>query len=417
MPDTPRVYDELGVPAVINAAGTKTRIGGSIVREEAVEAMADAATGFVRISDLQARASDLIADATGADAGYVASGAAAAMTLGAAACIAGNDPGLMHRLPDTGDAASEVVMPRTHRTGYDHALRAAGADIVDVGTNDHHLGTGAANVEPWEVEAAIGEDTVGVAYVQKEYTQPPLETVVEIARAHDVPVLVDAAAELPPASNLSRFVDSGADLVVFSGGKAIRGPQSTGILAGRADLVESAALQHLDTHAAAEAWEPPSSLVDVSTVDGVPRQGIGRSMKVGKEELVGLVVALESFLEEDHDALLAEWRSRCDRIVDGLADADGLDPSVSGGGKTAVAPEVLVELDGDAAGSEADGDAADGVGDAADAAATLVRALRREEPRVYVGADRLREAAFTVNPMCLTDDEADYVVERILANE
>ena len=399
MPDTPSVYDEIGVPAVVNAAGTKTRIGGSLIREEAVEAMADAATGFARISDLQARASDLIAEVTGADAGYVASGAASAMTLGAAAAIAGDDPGAMARLPDAEGVPSEIVMARTHRTGYDHALRAAGADIVDVGTNDYHLGTGATNVEPWEIADAITEETAAVAYVQKPYTQPPLETVVEIAHDRDVPVIVDAAAELPPASNLTRFADLGVDLVVFSGGKAIRGPQSTGILAGRADLVESAALQHLDMHAASEAWEPPESLFDVSDLDGVPRQGIGRSMKVGKEELVGLIKALELFVEEDHDALVAEWQVRAERIADGLAEAEGVECSITGAEKTAVAPEVVADFGGSSV-------------DAAD----LVAALRRENPRVYVGADQLHESKFTVNPMCLTDEEADYVVERIREN-
>jgi L-seryl-tRNA(Ser) seleniumtransferase len=399
MPDTPSIYDEIGVPAVVNAAGTKTRIGGSLIREEAVEAMADAATGFARISDLQARASELVSDVTGAEAGYVASGAAAAMTLGAAAAIAGDDPGAMARLPDTEGVPSQIVMARTHRTGYDHALREAGADIVDVGTNDYHLGTGAVNVEPWEYADAITEETVAVAYVQKPYTQPPLETVAEIAHDRDVPVIVDAAAELPPASNLSRFVELGADLVVFSGGKAIRGPQSTGILAGRAALVESAACQHLDMHAASEAWEPPQSLFDVSDLDGVPRQGIGRPMKVGKEELAGLITALELFVEEDHDALVAEWQAQAERIADGLSGVEGLDWSISGGDKTAVAPEVVADL------GDSDADAAD-----------LVSALRREDPRVYVGADGLHESEFTVNPMCLTDEEADYVVERIKTN-
>jgi L-seryl-tRNA(Ser) seleniumtransferase len=163
------IYDELDVPPVVNAAGTKTRIGGSRIRAEAVEAMSDAAEQFVRISDLQARASDLVAEATGAEAGYVTSGAAAGLELAAAACIAGEDPAAMARLPDTTELADAVVMPRTHRTGYDHAVRAAGATIVDVGTNDRHLGTGSTDVEPWELAAAIDEETAAVAVVQKEY--------------------------------------------------------------------------------------------------------------------------------------------------------------------------------------------------------------------------------------------------------
>lgn len=392
------VYDELGVPTVINAAGTKTRISGSLVREEAVEAMVDASKSFVRISDLQARASELISTVTGAEAGYVTPGASAGLELAAAACIARDDLDAMYRLPNTDGLADEVVVPRTHRTGYDHALRAAGATLVDVGTNDPHLGTGSQSVEPWEISEAITEDTAAVAYLQKEYTEPPLPDVADIAHARDVPVIVDAAAEVPPVSNFSRFIDEGADLVAFSGGKAVRGPQTTGILAGRADLVESVALQHLDMHAADAVWNPPTDLVDVDRYDGVPRQGIGRPLKVGKEELVGLVRALELFVEEDHAALGEEWAERATRIADGLSPEPALSTRTTGGEKVSVAPEVVVALDEEAAGL---------------AAADLVGSLRREDPRVFVGADSLADGAFTVNPMCLTDEQASYVVERI----
>lgn len=393
------VYDDLGVPTVVNAAGTKTRIGGSLIREEAVEAMVDAAGAFARISDLQARASELIAEATGAEAGFVTSGAAAGLELAAAACIARDDLSVMSRLPDAVDAPSEIVMPRTHRTGYDHALRAGGADIVDVGTNDRHLGTGATDVEPWELAEAITEETAAVAFVQKEYAEPSLDEVVDVAHERDVPVVVDAAAELPPASNLSRFVDDGADLVAFSGGKAIRGPQSTGIVAGRTDLVASIALQQLDMHATEAAWDPPAELFDAADFDGVPRQGIGRPLKVGKEELVGLLVALEGFLEEDHDALAREWRERAERVAERLDAVDGLTVSVESGEK-AVAPEAVVGLDPSTAGASA---------------VDVVTKLRREDPRVFVGADDVDRGRFSVNPMCLTDDEADFVVERIEA--
>ncbi|GAB3671137.1 aminotransferase class V-fold PLP-dependent enzyme [Halopiger thermotolerans] len=391
------VYDELGVPTVINAAGTKTRIGGSRIREEALEAMADAADSFVRLSDLQAAASERIAEATGAEAGYATNGAAGALVLATAACIAGTDPGVMARLPDTEGVADEIIMPRTHRTGYDHALRTAGATIVDVGTNDRRLGTGARDVEPWEYADAIGEDTVAIAHVYKAYGTPPLAEVCEIAHEHDLPVIVDAAAELPPVENLSWFTEQGADLVAFSGGKGIRGPQTTGILAGRADLIESVAFQHLDTHAAADVWEPPRELLDADAIDGVPKQGIGRPLKVGKEELVGLLAALEAFQEEDHDAVRREWRERVDRIAASLETVDGLSPSIDDS-EASVAPEVEVHVDEATAGCSA---------------TELVGALRREEPRVFVGADALPADRFTVNPMCLTDEEADYVLERI----
>lgn len=398
MSEEPSVYDELGVPTVINAASTKTRIGGSLIRPEAVEAMSRAAESFVRISDLQARASELIAEVTGAEAGYVASGAAASLTLAAAACIAGDDLGTMSRLPDTEGVADEIVMPRAHRNGYDHALRAAGATIVDVGNLDNPLGTGSKNTELWEIADAISADTAAVAYMQKPYSQPPLSEVVDVAHARDVPVVVDAAAELPPKGNLTRFVEAGADLVAFSGGKAIRGPQSTGILAGTREYVESAAVQHLDTHVAEEVWEPPAELIDLDRFGGVPRQGIGRPLKVGKEELAGLIRALELFVEEDHEALAREWQARAEAVADGLGEAAGFDVRVTEGEKTAVAPEVWVTVDESLAGVDVE---------------TIVGELRREDPRIFVGPDHIQESAFTVNPMCMSDEEAAYVVDRI----
>lgn len=394
------IYDELGVPRVINAASTKTRIGGTLMRPEAMEAMRRASESFVRISDLQATASELISDVTGSDAGYVACGAAASLTLGTAACIAGNDLGVMSRLPDTDGVADEVVMPRTHRNGYDHAFRAAGATIVDVGNSDNTLGTGSVNTELWEIADAIGEDTAAVAYMEKAYTQPALEAVVEVAHDHDVPVIVDAAAELPPKSNLTSIVETGADLVAFSGGKAIRGPQTTGILAGREDLIASAAMQHLDMHVSEEVWEPPENLIDLDDFGGVPRQGIGRHLKVGKEELVGLITALKLFVEEDTEARQAEWRARAESVIEALADAPGYETELQPGEKTNAAATVWVTVDPELAGITAE---------------SLVRKLRNENPRVFIGPDYIHESAFTVTPMCVTDDETDYVSERLLA--
>jgi len=169
------IYEHYGVPTVVNGAGMKTRIGGTLMREEAVEAMVEAAEAFARVSDRQAAASDLIAEATGAEAGYVASGAAACLTLTAAASMAGSDPGAMSALPRTEEVSNEIVMARTHRTGYDHAFRTAGATIVDVGTNDRHLGTGSQDVERWEIADAIGENTAAVGYIEKPYVARPRE--------------------------------------------------------------------------------------------------------------------------------------------------------------------------------------------------------------------------------------------------
>jgi L-seryl-tRNA(Ser) seleniumtransferase len=395
------IYEDFDVPRVVNAAGTKTRIGGSRIRPEALDAMSEAAESFVRLSDLQAAASARIANVTGADAGYVTNGAAGALMLAAAAAIAGDDRAVMARLPDTDGVADEIVMPRTHRTGYDHALRTAGATIVDVGTNDPHIGTGAAETEPWELDAAINEDTAAVAYIAKSYTEPPLSVVTEVAHENDVPVIVDAAAEVPPVSNFRRFTEAGADLVAFSGGKGIRGPQTTGILAGRWDLIRSVAAQHLDMHAAAAIWEPPASLFDDWADGGVPRQGIGRPLKVGKEEIAGLLRALELFLEEDQETKQAEWQARSERIAAGLAALDGVSTHVTEGQKVSVAPEAVVTLDESVT---------------ALSCVDLLRALREENPRIFVGSDDASDGRFSVNPMCLTDDEAAHVVERVRAH-
>jgi len=396
---TETIYDELGVPTVVNGAGTKTRLSGTLMRDEAVEAMRRGAEAFARIEDLQAKASEVVAEVTGAEAGYVTAGADAGLALGAAACIAGRDLGVMNRLPDTDGVADEIVMPRAQRNGYDHALRAAGASIVDIGETGFNHGCASTNVEPWEIADAITDETAAVAWLAKPHVKMDLETVVEVAHEEDVPVVVDAAAQLPPPTNLGRYTEAGADLVVFSGGKAIRGPQTTGILAGRADLVQSVALQHLDTHVASEAWVPPEEFLDVSDLRGVPRQGIGRPMKVGKEEICGLLAALDAFLDEDHERLQREWTDRVERIGDRLSDSPALDPDVSYGDKTAFVPELVVHVDEAEAGMTT---------------AALVRSLRRENPRVYVGGDHLHRARFEVNPLSLSDEEAVYLADRVL---
>ncbi|GAA0240006.1 aminotransferase class V-fold PLP-dependent enzyme [Halobacterium noricense] len=360
--------------------------------------MSQAAESFVRLSDLQVRASELISEVTGAEAGYVGSGAAACMTLAAAAAIAGDDLGVMSRLPDTDGIPDEIVMPRTHRNGYDHAFRAAGAHMVDVGNNDNYLGTGSNSTEPWEIADAITENTVAVGYMQKVYSTPLLEEVVEIAHEQGVPVIVDAAAEVPPRENLSTFIDLGADMVIFSGGKAIRGPQTTGILAGKREYIRSAALQHLDMHVAESVWEPPTELINKADLNGVPRQGIGRPLKVGKEELVGLIAALNSFVEEDQETLNKEWESRLDIVDTELANLVGVTTQREPGGKVMVAPETYVEIDPETAKVDA---------------VELVGSLRTETPRIFVGSDDLLEDGFTINPMCLTDEEAEYVTKRI----
>jgi L-seryl-tRNA(Ser) seleniumtransferase len=269
------VYQELGVRPIINACGTLTRIGGSRMSAEVLESMVEAAASFAHIDELQARAGKVIAEVTGAEAGYVTTGAAAGLALATAACVAGMDVGKMDRLPDTTGMKNEVVVQRGHRNAYDHGIRSAGIKFVEVG----YLGyPGAGGTMPWQIDEAITERTAAVACpILDTPGTVSLPVVAEIAHAKGVPVIVDAAAELPPRSNLRRFISEGADLVTFSGGKAIGGPQSSGILAGRADLIASVALQHQDMDVREETWNR-RDLLAAGSLSGIPHQGFGRAM-------------------------------------------------------------------------------------------------------------------------------------------
>ena len=257
----PTVYEKLGVQTIINASGPATRLSGSIMPPEVAEAMKEASQYCVDIAQLQAGASQYIALVTGAEAGYVTSGAAAGLLLGTAACVTGLDPTKMNRLPDTRGMKNRVIMARSHRNFYDHAVRSTGVELVEVGIADRFSGAGVRDTEPWEIGAAIDAQTAAVCYVAYTHSLPPLREVVEVAHRAGVPVIVDAAGQLPPAANLKRFIAEGADLVAFSGGKAIRGPQSSGILCGRRELIEAAALQHLDWTSTSPSGtrRPPSS--------------------------------------------------------------------------------------------------------------------------------------------------------------
>jgi D-glucosaminate-6-phosphate ammonia-lyase len=314
---TQDIYATLGVKRRINAAGTLTRLGGALMDDEVVAAMAAAARASVDIGELQAAASRTISKFTGAQAGIVTTGAAAGLTLAAAACMARWDIARMAALPHAEAFPNEILLPRTHRTGYAHALSAAGAHVVDLGHNDRGTGAGVRGIEPWEIEAAITPRTVAFAFAASPSNLQDLSLVSEICRAKSVPVIVDAAAQLPPKGNLRRFFELGADLVAFSGGKAIGGPQASGILAGRRDLVGSALVQQLDMDVSPATWSAPD-LIDREAMKGIPHHGLGRGFKAGKEEIVGLLVALERFAAADDEAANAAMERRLQRIAEGL---------------------------------------------------------------------------------------------------
>jgi seryl-tRNA(Sec) selenium transferase len=311
------VYARLGVRTLVNARGCATLAGGTLMEPEVVAAMAEASRSFARIGDLQEIASERIAELTGAEAGYVTSGAAAGLTLGAAAMLAGLDPDRMERLPDTGDGPAEIVVQAAHRNPYDHLVRASGARLVEFGDR-----AGGATVA--QMEGAIGPATAGAFFHgQGEALGLPIDVFVATAHAHGLPVLVDASMNLPPRANLRRYTDAGADLVAFSGGKTIRGPQASGFLAGRADLLISVGLQQQDMDVLQATWAR-RALVENGVIPRAPTHGIGRSMKTGKEEIVGLLVALEGYAARDEGAESARWTAIADRLAAGLTGIPGL---------------------------------------------------------------------------------------------
>lgn len=391
------VYERRGVPTVINAAGTLTRLSGGLMRPEVVAAMAEASGHSVEIDRLQAHASGVIAGITGAEAGYVASGAAACLLLGTAATVTGLDPAKMARLPDTAGMKDEVIVARSHRNGYDHAVRAAGVRLVEVGLPDRVSGAGVRDAEPPDYAAAITERTAAVFYVADRHARPPLADVVRVAHAAGVPVIVDAAAQLPPQANLRRFIDAGADLVAFSGGKAIGGPQASGFLAGKRDLVMAAALQHLDMDYLPELWDPPPGLIDAKRLAGVPRQGIGRTCKAGKEEIVGLLTALELFVAEGDAARHARWLAEVHAIAAQLDRRPGV--AISGADDTGVVPNLELRLGDDNAAGALD----------------LVRALRAHTPAIHVDPAFADRGLVTVSPIALRPGETEVVAAALAA--
>src|SRR5947209_2642271 len=276
-------YQELGVTTVINGEGTTTTLGGSLIRPEVEAVMAQAARHFVSIAELEVAAGKRIAQLLKLPEGYsaiiVASGAAA-MQSGLAGILTGDNPKLIEQLPDLTGMKSEVIIQKSHRNPFDHQLRATGVKLVVVETRD-------------DLKKAVNPQTAMVHFTNfaNAAGEIKVEEWVKLAHEYKIPAFIDAAADIPPVSHLWDYANMGYDLIAFSGGKAIRGPQCAGILLGRKDLVANALLNnspHEDT--------------------------LGRSQKVGKEEIVGMVKALESYLNEDHSALSKEWQRRLDAV-------------------------------------------------------------------------------------------------------
>jgi L-seryl-tRNA(Ser) seleniumtransferase len=280
------VYEALGVKRVINAAGTITALGGSLMPPEVVAAWTEASKHFVDLLELQDRVGERIAKLLGVEAALVTTGAAGGIVLGTAAALTYRDRGLVARLPLPPEMGLEVVRQKSHRDCYDHQITACGVRLVDVET-------------PGELERALGPRTAMMMAYNFREADGKISRVqwVETARRHKVPTLLDAAADTPPLDALWKYNKLGFDMVVFSGGKGIRGPQNAGLLLGRNDLIEAAKL------------------------NTAPRCGnIGRGMKVSKEDMVAMWAAVERYVRLDHDSQVREWERRVGVIEDALRD-------------------------------------------------------------------------------------------------
>ena len=297
------VYDELGIRTIINGNATLTRLGGSIMPAEVVAAMVAASKHFVDIIALQKRVGEELAKLTHNEAAYVSCGAAAALTLSTAACITGLDAAKREQLPlDSGSGErnlatmkSEVIVHRYGRVGYDFAVRQVGVTFVEIGDEN--------GTSPDELEAAITDKTAAFFYFanpSREHLWVPYEAGIAIAKRHGVPVIVDAAAQLPPKENLWRFTEMGAELVMFSGGKGLCGPQSSGLIVGTQQLIDAIAF------------------------NGPPHPFIGRGMKVGKEEMVGLLAAVKWYLKHA-DMFQQVYEEQVVYFTQAFADVPGVE--------------------------------------------------------------------------------------------
>jgi uncharacterized pyridoxal phosphate-dependent enzyme len=271
------VIEELGVRSFINAAGTFTALTGSLMRPEAVAAMQVASRKYVRLEDLRDAVGKRIAELLRCPAALVTAGCASALSVATAACITGDDRDRVRRLPDTTGMKNEVIVQKTHRVNYDHAIRNAGVRMIEVVTRE-------------ELEKAINERTAMMFFLNASDPRGKVhhDEFIAIAKKHNIPTLIDAAADVPPVENLWRFTKMGFDLVGFSGGKGLRGPQSSGLLLGRKDLIEAAKLNF-----------------------GPEGDSLCRTNKVNKEETIGMLVALETYLNQDHAVVWKDWEDRC----------------------------------------------------------------------------------------------------------
>ena len=363
---TGNVYQELGVTPVINGEGTMTTLGGSLMRPEVEAVMSMAGRHFVPILELEVAAGKRIKELLKLPDGYdaiVTSGAAAAMQSGLAGILTGNNEQFIQQLPDLTGMKSEVIIQKSHRNPFDHQLRSTGVKLVVVETRDHLL-------------AAINPNTAMMHFSNFANAdgQIKVEEWVKIAHEHKIPAFIDAAADTPPVSHLWDYAQMGYDLIAFSGGKAIRGPQCAGLLIGKTNLV-ACALRNNSPH----------------------EDTLGRSQKVGKEEIVGMVKALELYLAEDHDALNREWQRRLEYISAAVTKIPGVSTEYNVPDVANHVPHMQINWDPKRISASPN---------------DISAALRHSNPSIVIGASE-HGAGLEMNSFMLQPGEEKIIAEKL----
>jgi len=360
-PPGPNIYEKIGVKPLINCQGTFTILSGSQSLPEVKKAMDEASRHYVHLDELMEKVGLRLAELTGAEFGIVTAGCAAALTHITAACVAGADPEKMQRLPDLTALKNEVIMPRASRNVYDHAIRMVGVKIIEVENSQ-------------QFRAAVNKQTAMITILgdSEDRNGVTLEELVEVGKRQGIPVLVDAAAERPDAPNY--YLKKGVDAVAYSGGKCLRGPQCSGLALGRTDLLWA-------------AW-----------LNSAPHHAFGRSMKVGKEEIMGLLAAVEMWVKHrDHQAEWKQWESWLQTITTEISKLPGVQTRVVQPGRSNVAPTLSITWD--AAKVKMTGD-------------ELKKALDEGSPRVWVPTSA--RGGITIMPYMMEPGEDKIVAQRLL---
>lgn len=365
------IVSELGVTPIVQAGGPNTKHSGTRPRREGLDAMVAMSEVFVNLDEFLIAAGKQLAEMIGVEAATVTSGASGGLVVQAAAALAKDDPEKIARLPDTRGMANELIIQRRHRFIYDHLYLVPGAEFVEVGTPER--------CTPEEVEAAITSNTAGIIDLKSSHRSEgavSLPVLAEIAHRHGLPVLCDGASMLPPRANLTKYYNQGADLVSFSGGKAIRGPQSTGILLGKKEWVEYARLNN------------------------APNATVARAQKVSKEEVAGLLAALKAFLATDEAAETARYRKMMAQVQDQIAEVPGITAKIEHDDDHYI-PQCVIYFNKQWRGPDG---------------REIQRRLMAGEPRIYISTLG-RDGEISVDPLNIQDDQELATVARRVREE